>query len=199
MRPFHVLAVCTGNTCRSPMAHYYLQHLADKDAVPMTVCSRGVRACEEATVSPNAAETLEKRGIITIGAHRAKRLQKEDVAAADLVVVMTKQHQDELMSFGEEAQRKCRLLQSFAGKSEDVSDPLGEELSVYESCFESMKPALNALAAQVAALVAKTRAAEPPLFDDWEDGAEGSKDHSDNESVDSWGLPSNLPDELRTR
>lgn len=204
-----IVLVCTGNTCRSPMAHYYIQNLVEKESLELAVLSRGVAVTGSGEkANSNAVETLAHHGIVSIASHEAKQVvaADEDIAAADLIVVMTKDHRDQLINICKDAEPKIKLLQSFVGKpDDDISDPLGSDLPEYAACLDAMKPALDVIAHLTPNDVVALLDTRPPLFDDWEDAASddvgvvvkstrvAAKDESDNESLDSWGLPCTLP------
>eukprot|EP00746_Dinoflagellata_sp_MGD_P029381 gnl/MRDRNA2_/MRDRNA2_16958_c0_seq1.p1 gnl/MRDRNA2_/MRDRNA2_16958_c0~~gnl/MRDRNA2_/MRDRNA2_16958_c0_seq1.p1 ORF type:complete len:158 (+),score=35.39 gnl/MRDRNA2_/MRDRNA2_16958_c0_seq1:140-613(+) len=143
-----VLIVCTGNTCRSPMAHHYLMHCAEQKCSHINVCSRGVAVRkEEGKVNPNAVEVLRANGIDSIGSHESQQISENDVEDADLIVVMTQGHRDRLLDSIPMAAPKLRLLQSYVGKpEEDIADPFGMPLDDYHKCFEAMRPALDQIA-----------------------------------------------------
>lgn len=140
-----VLIVCTGNTCRSPMAHYYLVHCAQQKRSRLTFFSRGVAVrAEEGKVNPHAVEVLSADDIGLIAQHESKQISEADVEDAHLIIVMTRSHRDRLIGLVPAAAEKVRLLQSFVGKSDEhINDPFGMSLDEYKKCFESMKPALD--------------------------------------------------------
>jgi protein-tyrosine-phosphatase len=124
-----ILFVCTGNTCRSPMAGMMLKHmLAKQNITGIEIFSRGTTAWPGTSLSPGARETLEAIGITTIP-HEAKRLEKRDLERADLVLVMTEAHQQWIESVYPEAKAKVRRL-----GSADIQDPLGGSPTDYEKC-----------------------------------------------------------------
>ena len=92
----HILFVCTGNVCRSPMAEYILRHrLGGKSGV--TVESAGVIAPQGMPASAEAADVLEEWRI-DISQHRSRMLTRELVEAATLILVMTEQHRKDVLS-----------------------------------------------------------------------------------------------------
>eukprot|EP00928_Gymnodinium_smaydae_P092934 TRINITY_DN76926_c0_g1_i1.p1 TRINITY_DN76926_c0_g1~~TRINITY_DN76926_c0_g1_i1.p1 ORF type:complete len:220 (+),score=29.02 TRINITY_DN76926_c0_g1_i1:96-662(+) len=188
------------------MAHYYLQNRVEAKSLPIVVSSRGVAVrAAEVNANANAIKVLAGEGIDSISKHQAVQIQQDDIATADVILVMTKRHRQLVLDFcatpglRDEADRKTKLLQSLVGRAEeDVDDPYGSELHVYQSCYENMKPALDA--------VLKFRVKRAPLFDDWENetsqpnaGTPANENASDAESVDSWGLPATLPEHLRKK
>ena len=142
-----MLMVCTGNTCRSPMARAIAEHalatMAEQSAasspglapVPTRVISAGVAAGEGAPMTPEAREALREMGI-DAGPHRAKALTREMLRSADVVFAMTSQHLAALRSAEPSAARDAALLDP-AGK--DVEDPIGGPLEDYRVVARAMR------------------------------------------------------------
>ena len=134
-----VLFVCTGNTCRSPMAEAYLASFGGR-----RVFSRGIMANEGEPISNNAALALEVSGIESTKEnnykeHTAKNVTEEDMRSADRVIAMTGNHARALMF----------AFPQFAGKIEvmdpAVSDPYGGDLSVYLQTLSEIMETLDGM------------------------------------------------------
>lgn len=92
-----------------------------------------------------AAEALRREGISPVPGHLSHPVGRDLVDWADLVVPMTKSHLQNLVRLFPDAAGKCRMLMSFAGEEEDVSDPFGGSIQDYTRCLAFMKPALLGL------------------------------------------------------
>jgi len=107
-----VLLVCTGNTCRSPMAEAMLKELASRAGKQVEVRSAGVAAIDGSPISPQAAELLERRELPSVGPSRA--LTEDLVNWADLILGMTSSHKQAVVQLHPNAVGKTYVLKEFA-------------------------------------------------------------------------------------
>lgn len=137
----HIIFVCTGNTCRSPMAEAYFCHLVAGTGI--AVSSAGTGAWPGAETSANSLAVLKAEGIDASGL-RSSQFGEEQLTA-DRVYTMTRGHQEALIgAFPELAGRAKTLI-----PNADVHDPFGGDLAEYQACFANMRPALEALASEL--------------------------------------------------
>jgi len=150
-----VLLVCSGNTCRSPMAaallrgmwaarlgvkpHELLEHGGQ-------VVSAGLGAPSGVRASDEAVELCAERGL-DLRAHRSQPLAPELVRAADLVLAMTAGHRRAVIAEVPEAEAKTELLDPDGA---DVPDPLGAGIDVYRRCLLAIERALQRRLARLA-------------------------------------------------
>ena len=141
----HILFVCTGNVCRSPMAEYILRHrLGGKPGV--TIESAGVMAPQSMPASAGAADVLEEWKI-DISQHRSRMLTRELVGAATLILVMTEQHLKDVLSAFPSAKGRVFLLKSFgtSRQGEDIADPIGLPVNVYRQVRDEIDSSISDL------------------------------------------------------
>ncbi|WP_017725985.1 low molecular weight protein arginine phosphatase [Halalkalibacterium ligniniphilum] len=140
-----VLFVCTGNTCRSPLAEALLRHKL-KDHSQVESRSAGVHAFPGSSASEGTQTILSERGIEMN--HSAQPVTEELLDWADVVLTMTQGHKQLLLAHAPHQQEKIFTLKEYAlGSVEelDVSDPFGGSLDVYRQTAVEIEECVDKL------------------------------------------------------
>lgn len=131
----NILFVCTGNTCRSPMAEgLFKKILADKNIDNISCSSAGLFAMTGDEVSLNSVKACE-RFAVDISAHRARRITSYILDETDKFVCMTNEHAASLSLYV--PSEKIVVLGG------GIADPYGGDLETYILCANSIRTALN--------------------------------------------------------
>jgi protein-tyrosine-phosphatase len=150
----HIIFVCTGNTCRSPMAEGLLrQALSARGIDHVTVASAGTGAWEGAPASEGAYLVGLEHGL-DLSEHRARLLTRDLVREADLVLTMSGHHLARVAELGGE--HKVHLLGAYAGRDAgraEVTDPFGSDLASYRTTFGELQELIGQVVSRVAGMV----------------------------------------------
>lgn len=143
-----ILFVCTGNTCRSPMAEVMMRKLvAEKlgceiDALEnkgVLIASAGVAAAPGCAPSPEAVVVMEEQSL-NLANHASQPLTEKLIRHADVIYTLTSGHRQAILRRWPDAASRTHTIRSDGG---DISDPIGGPVTIYRECAAQIESALR--------------------------------------------------------
>ncbi len=146
-----LVIVCSGNTCRSPLAAALLaralaeRDLGDAEACELEIRSAGLSALPGLPASPHSRTIASGRGL-DLERHASRLLDPRTLERADRIYTMTAAHREAILA--ERPDLEDRVL-PIAGPGHDIVDPYGGDLAVYEACARELDLAVKAVLEQL--------------------------------------------------
>lgn len=146
----HILLVCTGNICRSPLAEALMRReFHESAAEDVTVISAGSGAWDGASASEGALLVALENGL-DLSSHRARLLTRKLVDDAEIILTMARHHRTRVHELGGEG--KTHVLGEYvglAGPEAEVGDPFGAGIDVYRETHSMLETLIRQAAERI--------------------------------------------------
>ena len=151
-----ILFVCSGNTCRSPLAEVIArQVLAPRLDFEVSIGSAGTSAFAGSSASEHSVDVAREHGL-DLADHRSRPLTPALVREADLIVTMGVRHRDVVGEIDPDSLESTFLLTNFSDRHHgDIPDPIGGGREVYAKTYLVLRDCIDEMAAKL------------PAFDGW--------------------------------
>ena len=143
-----ILFVCTGNTCRGPMAEILAKSIFKQKNINIEVISRGIAVYFPSNINADTKSALEQLGFECHN-HKARQISEEDIQSSDLVLTMTSQHKAflEKKIKDEQLKRKIYTIAEYTkADCGEINDPFEKNMQEHIKCIKQLSKCIEILA-----------------------------------------------------
>lgn len=143
-----IMFICTGNICRSAMAHWLLKKKLEQNNITnIEIYSSGIYAMDGDTSTHEAIEVMEEYGV-DLKKHKATNIRRSNIKDMDIILCMTISHKRDLLYRYPELKEKIYTLKEYVKNDKngiEIKDPLGYDIVTYRFCASEIDACLNKL------------------------------------------------------
>ena len=144
-----IIFVCTGNSCRSVMAEGLLRRIMEqRGRKDVQIMSAGTGALPGMGPTMETVQVMWPEGVDVSG-HLSQQVTPDLVRHADAIFCMEENHREQILTVVPEAESKVHMLKTFENPmpgDQDIPDPIGQPLTVYQHCAMVIKEAVKRVA-----------------------------------------------------
>ncbi len=143
-----IVFVCTGNTCRSPMAEGFLKDILNrkgKNSKDYSIISLGMSTLDDLDASENSILAMAEYDV-DIKKHKSRRITLELIEDADLILTMGRSHKEVILAQLPHFKEKVFTLKEFLKEKDfDIADPYGGNLEMYKNTAKEIHDLIEKL------------------------------------------------------
>ncbi len=146
-----IMFICTGNICRSAMAHGLMDKLAKEQKVDVEVFSCGIFAEDGDIPTFNAIEAIKEYGV-DLKSHKATNIRNSKIKDMDIILCATTAHKNNVINMYPDLKNKIFTIKEYAGFDEndlDIPDPWGYDLETYRFCANTINICLEKIVKEI--------------------------------------------------
>jgi protein-tyrosine phosphatase len=151
---YYVLFVCSGNTCRSPLAEALMKKsIGERGITGVSVSSAGVSAADGLSAAENSRLVARELGA-ALGGFRSSPVTARKVAVADLILTMESKHRERILDRWPGAAGKVHVITEYSGgRRRGISDPVGRPLGAYRECGLALRDEIDRIVPKLKKLI----------------------------------------------